>query len=273
MAYVYRHIRKDLNVPFYIGIGLKEGTRYVRAHNKANRNKMWLGVVKKAGYDTDILIEGISLEEAYEKEKEFIALYKRKVHGGTLVNLTDGGDGTSGLFVSEETRAKQRAAKIGKPAFNKGVKMSPEACAKMSRAKKGKRPHNFGKPMAPESIEKYKKSMQGKHRSGPSHHAWGKKMSPEQVEKMRIGRKGDDISQLFTPEARAKSRANRQYYYDSLKKPILQFNAHNVLVGEYESAKAAHEENKLPKSSICKCAMGLMKTCGGYTWRYKNPQV
>ena len=73
MAYVYRHIRVDKNVPFYIGIGKEEQ----RAYSKANRNPYWEKITNKTDYVVEILFNDISYRLAKEKEKEFIALYKR----------------------------------------------------------------------------------------------------------------------------------------------------------------------------------------------------
>lgn len=93
MACVYRHIRFDKNQPFYIGIGkdLK------RAYEKRSRSKHWLNIANK-GYEVDVLFDDIGWEEACKKEIEFIELYGRVIDkkGGTLVNLTKGGEGTLG---------------------------------------------------------------------------------------------------------------------------------------------------------------------------------
>jgi hypothetical protein len=109
MAYVYRHIRLDKNEPFYIGIGSDE--KYQRADYKGTRgrNKYWHRIVGKTDYEVEILFDEITYEEAIKKEEEFIALYGRVNNKtGILCNLTDGGEGTKGLVVSEETREKQR---------------------------------------------------------------------------------------------------------------------------------------------------------------------
>ena len=104
MAVLYRHTRLDKNEPFYIGIGDNE----TRAYNKVNRTKHWKSVAKK-GYEVEVLLEDLTWEQACEKEKEFIALYGRKDLGtGTLVNLTDGGEGTFGYKHTEEVKQKLR---------------------------------------------------------------------------------------------------------------------------------------------------------------------
>lgn len=62
MAYVYRHIRLDKNVPFYIGIGSDEEGEYKRAYCSIQngRNKYWNNIVAKTAYEVDIMVDGIS---------------------------------------------------------------------------------------------------------------------------------------------------------------------------------------------------------------------
>ena len=117
MAILYRHIRTDKNQPFYIGIGETEN----RAYDKKCRTKIWKNVAKK-GYETEILFDDLTWEQACEKEKEFIALYGRRDLGtGTLVNLTDGGEGTLGYRHTKEAKEKNRLASLGEnnPWYNK----------------------------------------------------------------------------------------------------------------------------------------------------------
>jgi len=102
LACVYQHIRKDSNIPFYIGIG--KTTK--RSSSLKNRNKWWHHVANKVGYSIEILFDNISWEEAKKKEIELISLHKRKCEGGILVNLTLGGDGSLGFIPSETTRRK-----------------------------------------------------------------------------------------------------------------------------------------------------------------------
>jgi hypothetical protein len=93
MACVYRHIRIDKNEPFYVGIGMT----LIRPYEKRSRSKHWMNIAK-IGYEIEILFEDIEWNEACKKEIEFIELYGRVIDkkGGTLVNLTKGGEGTLG---------------------------------------------------------------------------------------------------------------------------------------------------------------------------------
>jgi len=103
MAYLYRHIRLDKNVPFYIGIG--EEDNYQRAYNNKRRTKYWKNIVNKAPYEVEILLDNLTWDEACSKEIEFIALYGRAdLNKGSLVNMTDGGDGKKGCKHNEQTK-------------------------------------------------------------------------------------------------------------------------------------------------------------------------
>jgi hypothetical protein len=104
MAYLYRHIRLDKNEPFYIGIGAEDN--YKRAYNKNKRSIFWKNISNKTQYEVEILLDNITKEEACNKEIEFIALYGRKDLGlGSLVNMTDGGEGKKGYTHTEKNKA------------------------------------------------------------------------------------------------------------------------------------------------------------------------
>jgi hypothetical protein len=157
MAILYRHIRLDKNEPFYIGIG----KTIKRAYSSINRNNYWHNIVgtDKKNYRIEILFEGISYEEAILKEKEFILLYGRKDLGkGSLVNVTDGGEGTLGRIVSKELRKKLSTVNpkiwLGKKRpelaemtikMNKERVWSKESRDKLSKSRSGSNHELYGK--------------------------------------------------------------------------------------------------------------------------------
>lgn len=89
--YVYRHRRLDTNEIFYVGIG--KGRKY-RAFDKIRRNDFWKNIITKSEYEINIVADYLDRESACELEELLIKEYGRRDLGlGTLVNLTDGGDG------------------------------------------------------------------------------------------------------------------------------------------------------------------------------------
>lgn len=95
MAYLYRHIRKDINQPFYIGIGSDK--YFNRARDSKRRNPHWKNIINKTDWYHQIILDNLTYDEAKNKEIEFINIYKRTCDGGILVNETKGGEGTLGL--------------------------------------------------------------------------------------------------------------------------------------------------------------------------------
>jgi hypothetical protein len=115
---VYRHIRLDKNVPFYIGIGKDIN----RPYNKKDRSNFWKSIIGKTEYTIEILFDNLTKEQAIEKEVEFIELYGRvDLRTGSLCNMTCGGDGTGMLNEDLEfiRRRKIIRALTGKKASEK----------------------------------------------------------------------------------------------------------------------------------------------------------
>jgi hypothetical protein len=103
----------DKNEVFYIGIGNEK-----RPYSKFSRNRIWKFITEKTNYRVDIILDNLTYQEACKKEIEFINIYGRKDLGlGTLVNLTDGGTGGSGLKHTEETKLKMK----GRKSINKNI--------------------------------------------------------------------------------------------------------------------------------------------------------
>jgi hypothetical protein len=147
--YIYAHINPLKNEIFYIGKG--SGKRKIRKE----RNPFWKNIVKKYGYIIDILEEGLTETEAFEREIFYIQkIGRRDLDKGPLVNLTDGGEG--GSNPSESTREKMRIAHTGKVQSEEtiakriskttGLKRSKEFGEQISERQKGEKNHNYGKP-------------------------------------------------------------------------------------------------------------------------------
>jgi len=117
MAVVYRHRRLDTNEIFYIGIGVKEK----RAYEKRSRNKLWENIVNKTEYKVEIIVKDIDYESAKELEILLIETYgRRDLDLGSLVNMTNGGDGNKGMsqeqknIISEKLTGKKQSEETKK---------------------------------------------------------------------------------------------------------------------------------------------------------------
>jgi hypothetical protein len=133
--YLYRWIRLDKNEPFYIGIGtktiadIKYGT-YTRAFANKKQNSIWKKIKDKSEYKVEILLESHDYDFIKEKEIEFISLYGRIDNNtGTLANMTDGGEGTTNVIVSQHSRQLRSL-------FQKGKKKSKESILKQIETRK-----------------------------------------------------------------------------------------------------------------------------------------
>lgn len=135
-------------LPYYIGKGT--GNRAKRHITRKTDKFCWLkqrvtDAIRRAGYEPTILIwaDNLSEEDAYNLEIEQISRFGRIGfdRDGILTNRTAGGDGTRGMSVKPETRAKIRQSLLGR-------KASAEHRAAQSAAKKGRR-----LPATPKRIE------------------------------------------------------------------------------------------------------------------------
>jgi len=126
MAVVYFHRRKDTNEVFYVGIGKTRA----RAKSTKSRSKFWWNIIKKVGYDIDVVHTKLSWDEAVDYEIKYIKEFGRRDLGlGNLVNMTDGGDGGKGVIQSEESNRKRSVAMKGKKntkSHNKKIGLSKQ---------------------------------------------------------------------------------------------------------------------------------------------------
>lgn len=156
--YLYRHIRLDKNEPFYIGIGTKSNrvhpnskSEYRRAFEVSRKESyIWKNIIAKTDYRVEIVLESDDYSFIKEKEKEFIKLYGRlNLKTGILSNMTDGGDGTLNIIVSDNWRklhseqirgrVQSEEEKLKRNKSREGYTHSEETKRKISEAHKGKK--------------------------------------------------------------------------------------------------------------------------------------
>lgn len=160
--YVYAYIRDD-GSPYYIGKGL--GNRLYRKHSSnvalpKNRNKIV------------VLEENLTELGAFAIERRLIRWWGRKDLGtGILHNRTEGGEGSTGAIVADQTRLKMSQSRKGKP-------HSIEHSANISKSSMGKPGTNLGKKFS----EDHKAKISAAH--------LGKKFSEKSRKKMSESMKG-----------------------------------------------------------------------------------
>jgi hypothetical protein len=149
-----------------------------------DRNRFHTAIVKKLhreGFAVEVKIVafGLTEEQAFDIEKERIAFWRDS--GADLANATNGGDGVSGLKMSDESKEKMRLAKLG-------TKQSPELVAKRIAPL-------IGKKQSREAIERGAAKRRGKklseaHKKKLSDAHLGKTLPKSARIKLREAHKG-----------------------------------------------------------------------------------
>lgn len=125
--YVYKHVRLDKDIPFYIGIGKKSNFGRAYELNKEKRNHLWWKIFSKTEITVEILYENLTKQEASLYEQSLIKEYGRiDLNEGSLCNLTDGGDGIWNNKRSDETKRILSEQKKGSKNPQYGKKQSIE---------------------------------------------------------------------------------------------------------------------------------------------------
>lgn len=218
--YTYAYFRPD-GRPLYIGKGQTKRWRdHFRQAQKIIAGGSWpkhgnpkfLRIIIKAiraGIDVPIvkLQTDLTAEQAIRNEVVLIAAVGREANDGPLVNLTDGGEGMEGFVHSDESRQKQRTARLGKP-------MSAETKAKISATSKGRpKPTGFGDRISaslkgkPLSVERRAKISAARTGQKLSAEARANRIKVMASESLRARLREANLGKKATLETRAKMSA------------------------------------------------------------------
>ena len=185
--YVYQYLRID-RTPYYIGKGFGN-RRFSKDHTiKPPVDKSLIKIV--AG--------GLLECRAHEIEKEMILFFGRKCNKtGILRNITEGGEGVSGLVHSEESKKKMSLRKIGKL-------LSEEHRTKISYS-------NAKYWLGKSRSEEDKQKMSGNKKGVPLSEETKAKMS-----KVRAGRKQELTTCPYCSKQGGNQNMHR-YHFDNCK--------------------------------------------------------
>ena len=125
MFYIYAHSKPNGSI-FYIGKG--KGSR---AYKKHGRSAYWQSIVAKHSYEVTILAYFDHETDAFQQEINCIHWLDN------LCNLTLGGEGSSGAIVSDLTKSKLSASRLGNT-YTLGHILTKEHKVKISKSHTGK---------------------------------------------------------------------------------------------------------------------------------------
>lgn len=160
--YAYLFSRAD-GTPCYVGKG--RAGRWQR-HAQGYGNRHLFNIMRQTAEPLPFrfIREGLTEHCALTLERCMIALYGRETAGGTLVNLTDGGEGMTGHIATPVPRTPEWNAKISASLQGNtrtlGYRHSDEARAQISRAGR-----DIERTRSPEHNEIMRKTHLGAKRS------------------------------------------------------------------------------------------------------------
>lgn len=235
---VYIHITPSNKV--YVGITSQNPIKRWNNGLGYNRQMYFYRAILKYGWDNirhEIIISGVSGEEAKHLEKYYISLYQAN-NPDFGYNLTSGGDGTLGFHHSQESRASISIKHTGKKrpkdvveriaSKNRGRKMSEDSKRKMSEAKLNQ---SF------ETRQKISNALRGKVRS---------------------------TSHCLNISKALKGRKNIWN-----NKAVLQYSKQGVFIKEWNTISEVSRLANISPGNIVACCKGRLKTAGGFIWKYK----
>lgn len=290
---VYKHTTPGGKI--YIGQTKQNPSKRFANGNGYKKCPAFYNAIKKYGWAAikhEILFDGLTAEEANEKEKELIRKYKsdQKEYG---YNVTSGGQflftlnaealqrksqASKHMWESDAYRERKKESMLGSRNPMYGKKMSEESRKKMSQAAKGRKRG----PMSADAKKKLSaiRKAQGNFRLG-THHTEeskrkiskankGKKVFVSEETKNKISNSllGVPKSEKARENMKAAQQANR---YNRAKKVIQLSLKTKEVIKEYDSLiDAAIAVGASGSSRIIGCCKGKFETAYGYYWQYAN---
>lgn len=288
---IYRHTFPNGKV--YIGITYRNVDARWQGGNGYKTQSPMRRAISKYGWDNichDILFDGMTEQEAKDKEIELIAEYKSN-NSEFGYNLTAGGDGSRGLPHTQQQRSKNSEShkrenlsdetrqKMSEAA--KGKIVSEETRRKMSASRKGKklppRTEEFRRKISESNKLRFSKKenhpMYGKHHTEESNiknSEAHKNPAPE----MRRKLSESQTKRCANPEVRKMMSEARKGKCMGIHHPksreVIQLDMQGNFIKKWDCMNQAQSDSIAYVANIAKCCQGVRKTAGGYKWKYSD---
>lgn len=259
MCTVYMHITPTGKR--YIGITRNVAHRWGGDGIRYKKCPYFWNAIVKHGWGNishEIISEGLTEAEAKQREKDLIIAYKTRnsLYG---YNMTDGGEGICGCARSEATKAKLRAANLGRKdsaatraakaavhvgnKYNLGRKHTNQSRSNMGAAKLGHKVSDLTRAKLSAAL-------------------LGRKLSDSARSKL-MGNK-NSLGHKHTAETKQKMRDAHNRRSNGVECLTMD----GEIVSRYISLVDAEEKTGIHKSGICQVCLGRRKTAGNLRWRY-----
>lgn len=262
---VYKHTSPSNKV--YIGITYLKPERRWRIDGSGYKSsKYFYNAIQKYGWDNfkhEILFDGLTKEEAEQKEIELIAYYDSTNHEKGY-NISHGGNSVSKH--NEETKRKisesRRGKYIGENSSFYGRHHSDKTRLILSQIAKERlsEPENhpfYGKRHSDATKKKLSEINTGKH------------ITEETRKKISIANAGEK-NNMF---GKTHSDEVKELLSQLKKKPVWQYSLSGDFLKEWDSAMDAELSLGISGHGISDCCNNVDKTCYGYIWRFKGDDL
>lgn len=252
--YVYVLFRPWDGSPCYVGKGKGR-----RAYHWNRQHNLHLSrIIKKGGgsVPSAIIRDGLTEEEAFVTERAFIKAIGRGKNC-CLVNLTDGGEGASGVVQSQDTIAKHRAVSLGNH-WALGCKRSEETITKLRVAQANRSPEHRARISEANRGRTASEETRAKQRLAKL----GKQQSPELIAKRVAANTGKKrtpetclaISRSLTGNPKLKTMLGKTHTEEAIVK------MRSAAMGNHRALGTKHTQDSRNKMSIAQ--RGNHKTLG-----------
>lgn len=250
--YVYVWFIKDTREIFYVGKGSGR-----RASSMKDRNEYFKNIRSKHDCDFEIVKYFDVESDAYNYEKKYGMELKSQGLARACYIL-----GQTNKYISSSVRNKISKTLTGRPSSTKGTHLSEEHKAKLRAAHLGKKQsaeHRAaigralcGRIYSDETRRKLSNSLTGKRNP-----MYGHSLSEDHKRKIALSNMGH----LTSKETRAKIGISNG-------KPVVQYDKEMHAIKTYCSASEAARELSLHTSKICCVCRGTRNATGGFKFKY-----